>query len=354
MAGNLGTYLFSKIPYVAIDLGTVNTLVYLKNKGIVYNEPTMLVKDVRTSKIVALGRKAKEMEGKTNREYISIRPLEGGTISDFRNTVDYLDEVFEKVGLSKIIKGGVLLLAAPSKASKLEIKALKGISESLGAQHVFIEEEVKMAALGSGIDIKENSGHLVVDIGGGTTDIAIISGGLIVNSTSLKIAGNYFDYEIIKLFKNKLRLKIGQRTAEHVKTKYLNLMPYVSKGTTISVLGGEVGSNLPRRGELDLKDLREAAMPGVRRLAIEIHSLLEDSPPQIVGDVKKNGIVLCGGGALIQGLDKYLESKFNLEVVISDSPLTSVIDGAMVFDEIIAERLTNYEEWLKEEEFLFS
>ena len=354
MSGNLGTYLFSKIPYVAIDLGTVNTLIYFKNKGIVYNEPTILVKDIRTNKIVAIGKIAKQMEGKVNREYVSIRPLQGGTISDFSNTVDYLEEVFFKMKLSKEIKGGVLLLAAPSKASKLEIKALKGIAQNLGAKHIFIEEEVKMAAIGVGMNIENNTGKLVVDIGGGTTDIAIISSGKIVNSTSLKIAGNHFDYEIIKLFKNKLRLKIGQRTSEHIKKRYLNLMPYVNKGTTVSVLGGEIGSNLPRRGNLDLKDLREAVMPGIRRIAIEIHALLEDSPPQIVGDIKKKGIVLCGGGALIQGLDKYLESKFNLEVVVSDAPLTAVVDGAIMFDEIIANRLVNYEEWLKEEEFLFN
>jgi len=354
MSGNLGTYLFSKIPYVAIDLGTVNTLVYFKTKGIIYNEPTILVKDVRTKKIVALGQRAKQMEGKVNREYVSIRPLQGGTISDFSNTVDYLEEVFYRTKLKQEMTDGVLLLAAPSKATKLEIKALKGIASNLGAKHVFIEEEVKMAAIGAGVEIEENIGKLIVDIGGGTTDIAIISSGQIVNSTSLKIAGNHFDYEIIKLFKNKLRLRVGQRTAEHVKKKFLNLMPYVNKGTIVSVLGGEIGSNLPRRAQMDLKDLREAVMPGVRRIAIEIHSLLEDSPPQIVGDVKKNGIVLCGGGALIQGLDKYLESKFNLEVSVADNPLTSVIDGAIMFDEIIAKRLTNYEEWLKEEEFLFN
>lgn len=351
-ARNLGNYIFSKISYVSIDLGTENTLVYVKGKGIVYDEPTLLIRDVRSDTLYTYGKSALYIEERLNRHFIGIRPLDNGTIHDFRGTFDYLVEVMDSV-LPENMEKGVIVMAVPSKITKLELKAMKAIAHRLGFPYVFVEEEVKMSALGVGVDIFDNKATLVLDIGGGTTDVAIIASGNVVVSSSFKIAGRYLDEKILKYVRDKYLINISKRFAERLKINFLDLTldfdsPKASE--TIYVFGEDVITRLPKKIKIQRWEVVKAILPAIRRIAIEVHNLIENAPAQLVGDIVQNGMYLAGGGAYLLGLDTYLEEKFKIEVVIPNSPLTSVIDGTTKYDDIIAERLSDYESWLALEE----
>ncbi|NQX83680.1 MAG: rod shape-determining protein [Mycoplasmataceae bacterium] len=349
---NLGNYIFSKIPYVSVDLGTTNTIVYIKGKGVVFNEPTVMIRDLRNGTIYSYGKSALIIEERLNRNYSSIRPLKSGVISDFRATYEYLEQVILDVFPSTKEKG-VFVMAVPSRITKLELKAMKAIAHRLGFPYVFIEEEVKMSALGVGVDIFSNRATLVVDIGGGTTDIAIIASGNVVSSRSVKIAGRYFDEKIQKYLRDKYLVNISMHFAERLKVNQLDLTLSQTDERAkelIYVYGEDVITRLPKKVKVKRFEIVKAILPSIRRIGIEIHALIESAPAQLVGDIKRNGMFLAGGGSLLLGLDSYFEEKFKLEVSVGDAPLTSVIDGTMKYDDIIAERLSDYENWLALEE----
>ena len=349
---SLGSYIFSKIPYVSIDLGTTNTVVYVKGKGIVFNEPTVMIRDIRSGEIYSFGKSAIIIEERLNRNYVAIRPLSSGVISDFRATYEYVEKVISEVFPSNKEKG-VIVMAVPSKITKLELKAMKAIAHRLGFPYVFIEEEVKMSAIGVGVDIFSSRASLTVDIGGGTTDIAIISSGNVVSSRSLKIAGRYFDERICKFLRDKYLVNISMHFAERLKINQLDLTlnPDDDRAQEIVYIYGEsVITRLPKKVKIKRYEITKALLPVVRRIAIEVHNLIENAPAQLVGDIKQTGMYLAGGGAQLLGLDSYFEERFKLEVIVGESPLTSVIDGTIKYDDVIAERLSDYENWLALEE----
>ena len=349
---SIGSYIFSKIPYVSIDLGTTNTIVYIKGQGIVFNEPTVMVRDIRTGDIYTFGKSALLIEERLNRNFVAIRPLAAGVISDFRATFEYLEKVMDEV-LPKEKEKGVVVMAVPSKITKLELKAMKAIAHRLGFPYVFIEEEVKMSALGVGVDIFSSQASLTVDIGGGTTDIAIIASGNVVASRSVKIAGRYFDEKICKFLRDKYLINISMHFAERLKINQLDLTlnpDDARAGEIVYVYGESLITRLPKKVKIKRYEITKALLPVVRRIAIEIHNLIESAPAQLVGDIKQSGMFLAGGGAALLGLDSYFEEKFKLEVVVGEDPLSSVINGTIKYDDTIAERLSDYENWLALEE----
>ena len=318
--------------YIGIDLGTTNVLIYVKGKGIVLNEPSLVAVNTETKEIIAVGKEAKEMLGRTPKEVQIIEPMKDGVIADFELAEIMLNTFINKIkGLSMIARP-TILICCPNNITNLEKNALKEISERMGARKVYIEEETKMAALGAGMDITEPVANMVVDIGGGTTDIAVISLNGIVISKSIKVAGNYFDNEIIKYIKNKYKILIGQVTAENIKIEFVNIKN-PSKKEKIEVKGKNVTTGLPDKIEINQAELKEALDDSIDKIIKAIIQILEQTPPELSGDINDKGLILTGGGSLLTGLNEILEEKLSIPILIPNSPFTCVVEGTgVVFD----------------------
>ncbi|AKU79754.1 rod shape-determining protein [Spiroplasma turonicum] len=321
----------SKPNFVSMDLGTANTLVYITGQGIVYNEPSIVAYKIRENRIIAVGIEAYKMIGKGNKNIKVIRPMVSGVITDIRATEAQLKHIFEKLRLTKILKNSVMLLACPSVITELEKSALKKIAINLGAQEVFIEEEVKMAGLGGGVNIYAPVGNLIIDTGGGTTDIAVVSSGDIVVSKSIKVAGNYLNEECQKFIRSQYGLEIGSKTAESIKINIGSLSRYPDE-RRMKVYGRDVVSGLPREVEITPEEVREVLKVPVSRIVDLTVQVLEDTPPELAGDIFRNGITICGGGALIRGIDKYFADTLQLPTKIGELPLLAVINGTKKFE----------------------
>ena len=311
---------------IGIDLGTANILIYVKGEGIVLNEPSVVAIDIETKNVVAIGKEANEMLGRTPGEIMAIRPLKDGVVADFEYTEIMLTHFIKKIRGRGILSRPRILICCPSNITSVEKNAIREVAERLGARKVFVEEEPKIAAIGAGMDISRPTGNMVIDIGGGTTDIAVLSLGGIVTSRSLRIAGNSFDKEIIEYIKNEHNLLIGDKTAEEVKLS-IGAVCNGSKSEKLSIKGKNLKEGLPATIEITEKEIEEALFPLALEIIKNTKSVLEKTPPELSADIYDKGIVLTGGGALLKGLPELFEQELKVPVYISESPLTCVAEG---------------------------
>ena len=314
---------------IGIDLGTANVLIFVKGQGIVLNEPSVVAIDSETKKPLAVGVEAREMLGRTPGSVQAIRPMKDGVIADFEITEVMLDYFLKKVNGKTLFTKPRILICCPSNITQVEKNAIKEAAERTGAKRVYIEEEPKVAATGAGLNISAPSGSMVIDIGGGTTDIAILSLGDIVNSKSIRVAGDLFDTEIIKYVKNKYKLLIGERTSEDVKIKIGTVYPDAKKEKML-IRGRDMITGLPNSITISSKEVEEALHESIHKIVLATKSVLEETMPELSADIVTNGIVVTGGGALLNGLKKLLEEELKVPIKIADSPLTCVVDGTKV------------------------
>ena len=315
---------------IGIDLGTANILIYVKGEGIVVNEPSVVAMDAETHKPLAVGAEAKEMLGKTPGRVQAIRPLKDGVIADFRVTEILITHFINKLNLKGVFSRPTILICCPSNITSIEKSAIKDVAERCGAKRVFIEEEPKVAAIGAGLDISRPAGHMVIDIGGGTTDIAVLSLGDIVTSTSLKIAGDKMDEEIIHYIKDKYKLLIGDRTAEQIKIEIGTAIKGGRDNQTMEVRGRDLVTGLPHTIEISADETELALRENCATIVSATKSVLEKTPPELAADIVGRGIFLTGGGALLHGLDTLLEKELNVPVLVADNPLDCVAEGCGV------------------------
>jgi rod shape-determining protein MreB len=312
---------------IGIDLGTANVLIYVKGQGIVLNEPSVVAIDSETKKPLAVGIEAHEMLGRTPGKVKAIKPMQDGVIADFEITEIMLNYFIKKIRAKSILSRPRILICCPSNITQVEKNAIKEAAERTGARKVYLEEEPKVAAIGAGLDIAKPSGNMVIDIGGGTTDIAVLSLGGIVNSASIKIAGNTFDNDISKYIKDKYKLLIGERTSEEIKIKIGTVLKD-SKKEKINVRGRDLVTGLPHSITITSEEIEEALKKSIYEIIRVTKTVLEQTPPELSADIIDKGIVITGGGALIDGFDKLLAQELKVPVFIAESPLTCVAEGA--------------------------
>lgn len=319
---------------IGIDLGTANTLVYLKGHGIVINEPSVVAVNTKTGQIVAVGEPAKQMLGRTPGHIKAVRPLVDGVISDFEVTEEMLAYLISKAEkMSKKFFRPRVVVGVPSGVTNVEIRAVYDAAKSAGAREVFIIEEPMAAAIGIRMPIKEPVGSMIIDIGGGTTDIAVISLGGIVRSKNLKIAGDKLNNDITTYLRDEFKLLIGEKTAETVKMAIGSVME--GNFMEAQVRGRDLVTGLPREVIVTDSDVREAIGGSINNLIDGIKEVLETTPPEILADSMQRGIVLSGGGALLHGLDVLLQNILKIPVFVAEDPLTAVARGTgIVLDDI--------------------
>lgn len=311
---------------IGIDLGTANVLIYIKGEGIVLNEPSVVAIDASTKKPLAVGEEAREMLGRTPGSVLAIRPMKDGVIADFEITEVMLNHFIRKINGRNFLSRPRILICCPSNITPVEKNAIKEAAERTGAKRVFLEEEPKVAAIGAGLDISKPSGNMVIDIGGGTTDIAVLSLGSIVNSVSIKIAGNVFDNDISKYIKDKYKLLIGERTAEEIKLTIGTVFPE-GKSEKMEVRGRDLVTGLPHMITICSEEVEEALRESIYIIVHSAKSVLEQTPPELSADIIDKGVVVTGGGALIHGFDQLLAHELKVPVFIAESPLTCVAEG---------------------------
>ena len=319
-------FLSFKSKDIGIDLGTANILVTIKGKGIVLREPSVISIDNTTGAVIAIGHEAKEMLGRTPKEISAIRPLKDGVIADFTATKLLLKKIMEKVCKKYNAVRPRVIVGVPSGITEVEERAVEETIIHAGAREVYLIEEPMAAAIGAGIEIEEPSGNIIVDIGGGTTDIAVLSLDGIVYSESIKIAGNTLDIDIIKYIKSKYKLLIGEVTAENIKIKIGTVM-CESKNKSMKVRGRDLLTGLPKTIEITSKEVKEAIYDSIEMIIHATKTVLEKIEPEISADIIDKGIVLTGGGALLDGLDKLIEKEIKVPVQVAESPLTCVAEG---------------------------
>ena len=314
---------------IGMDLGTANILIALKGKGIVLREPSVVALDKVTGEIVATGKEAREMLGRTPGQVKAIRPMKDGVIADFETTEIMLNYFIRKVNGKSFFARPRILICCPSNITQVEKNAIREAAEKTGARKVYLEEEPKVAAIGAGLDISKPSGNMVIDIGGGTTDVAVLSLGGIVNSSSIKVAGNTFDNDIIKYIREKYKLLIGDVTAEDIKFKIGTVYPG-SKQEKMEVRGRDLVTGLPHTITMTSDEVEEALRESVYIIVNTAKSVLEQTPPELSADIVDKGIVITGGGALLDGFAELLNHELKVPVFVAESPLTCVVEGTGV------------------------
>ena len=320
---------------VGIDLGTASILVYIKGKGVVLKEPSVVAFDRDTNKIKAIGEEARLMLGRTPGNIVAVRPLRQGVISDFTVTEKMLEHFIRKAVGKKTFRKPKIAVCVPSGVTEVEKKAVEDATYQAGAREVFIIEEPIAAAIGAGIDISRPCGNMIVDIGGGTTDIAVISLGGTVVSTSIKIAGDDFDEAIVRFMRKKHNLLIGERTAEDIKIKVGSCYPR-SEVDSIDVRGRNLVTGLPKTVTVTSEETEEALKETTSQIVEAVHSVLELTPPELTADIAERGIVLTGGGALLRGLEELLESKTGINTMTAEDPMKCVAIGTGKFVEFLS------------------
>ena len=311
---------------IGIDLGTANVLIYIKGQGIVLNEPSVVAIDSDTKRPLAVGTEAREMLGRTPGKVKAIKPMKDGVIADFETTGIMLNYFIKKVNGKSFFQRPRILICCPSNITQVEKNAIKEAAERTGAKKVFLEEEPKVAAIGAGMDISKPSGNMVIDIGGGTTDIAILSLGGIVESASIRIAGNAFDNDIIKYIKDKYKLLVGERTAEEIKITIGTVFPG-SRNEKMEVRGRDLVTGLPHTITLTSEEVEERLRESVYTIIHAAKGILEQTPPELSADIIDKGIVLTGGGSLVDGFSQILAQELKVPVFTAESPLTCVAEG---------------------------
>ena len=314
---------------IGIDLGTANVLIYIKGQGIVLNEPSVVAIDSDTKRPLAVGTEAREMLGRTPGKVKAIKPMKDGVIADFETTEVMLNYFIKKVNGKSFFQRPRILICCPSNITQVEKNAIKEAAERTGAKKVFLEEEPKVAAIGAGMDISKPSGNMVIDIGGGTTDIAILSLGGIVESASIRVAGNAFDNDIIKYIKDKYKLLVGERTAEEIKITIGTVFPG-SRNEKMEVRGRDLVTGLPHTITLSSEEVEEGLRESVYTIIHAAKGILEQTPPELSADIIDKGIVLTGGGSLVDGFNQILAHELKVPVFTAESPLTCVAEGTGV------------------------
>lgn len=331
---------------IGIDLGTANTLVYLRGKGIIINEPSVVAVNQKTGQVVAIGTEARSMLGRTPEHILAIKPLVDGVISDFETTEEMLNYLLGRAtqGSNKLFAPRVVV-GVPSGITNVEIRAVRDATKNAGAGEVHIVEEPMAAAIGMRLPIGEPIGNMVIDIGGGTSDIAVISLGGVVRSKNLRVAGDKFNSDIIAYVRNKYKVLLGEKTAEMVKIGIGSVLP-THAPLEMPVKGRDLATGLPKEIILTDNDVRESLAPSVESLIDATIEVLESTPPDILSDIMHRGMYLAGGGALIKGLPDLLENEINIPVHIAGDPLTAVARGTG----IILEDIDNFKDVLVEHE----
>jgi rod shape-determining protein MreB len=311
---------------LAIDLGTANTLVFAKGKGIIVNEPSIVAINKNTGDVEAVGREAKEMVGRTPGNIVAIRPMKDGVIADFKVTERMLNYFIQKAHGRKMLVHPRIIIGVPSEITQVEKRAVIDSAYHAKASEVYLVEQAMVAAIGAGLPITEPSGNMVVDIGGGTTDVAVISLSGIVYSRSVRVAGNAMDDAITQYLKRKYNLLVGERTAEQIKIQIGSAFP-LEKPLTMEIKGHNVLEGLPRTITVDDSEIREALAESVATIMNGIRVALERTPPELSADISDRGIVLTGGGAMLKSLDKRIRQETGVPVSIAEDPLASVVLG---------------------------
>jgi rod shape-determining protein MreB len=312
---------------IAIDLGTRTTLIYINSRGIVLDEPTVVAIDTRTKKCLAIGNEAKQMLGRTPNEIKAIRPMKDGVIADFE-MVELLLRIFiEKVQKKRLLTRPRVLICVPSGITEVEKRAVRDSAEAAGAREVFLVPEPISAAIGIGLPVHSPTGNMIVDIGGGTTEIAVIALSGIVTNSSIRIAGDEMDDAIVQYIKKNYNLIIGEQTAENIKITIGNAFPTVEE-KALEVKGRDLVSGIPKTVKLTSHEVREAIQEPLSMISETIRLTLEKTPPELAADIVNNGIYMAGGGSLLRGIDTLVREETNLPVTIADEPNKVVVIGA--------------------------
>ena len=304
---------------IGIDLGTANVLIHVKGRGIVLNEPSVVAIDKNTNRVLAVGEEARRMVGRTPGNIVAIRPLKDGVIADFDVTEAMLKHFINKLNVKGFLSKPRILICCPTNITSVEQKAIKEAAEKSGGKKIFLEEEPKVAAIGAGMDIFQPSGNMVVDIGGGTTDVAVLSMGDIVTSSSIKMAGDNFDNEILNYIKKAYKLLIGERTAENIKIAIGTVAPELKK-EDMEIRGRDMVTGLPRTISVTSDEIAQALRESVTVIVQAAKSVLERTPPELSADIIDRGVILTGGGALLHGLDMLLAEELKVPVLSGGKP----------------------------------
>jgi len=311
---------------IGIDLGTANVVIHVKGKGIVLNEPAVVAMDRNTGKVLEVGKEAYRMVGRTPGNIEAIRPLRDGVIADFDVTEAMLRHFINKINVKGFLSKPRMLICCPTNITKVEQKAIKEAAEKSGGKKVFLEEEPKVAAIGAGMEIFQPSGNMVVDIGGGTTDVAVLSMGNIVTAESIKMAGDKFDQEILSYIKREYKLLIGERTAETIKIN-VGTVYKGARDETIDIRGRDMVSGLPRTITVGSAEVEEALREPAAMIVQAAKTVLEHTPPELSADIIDRGVILTGGGAMIHGIDQLLAEELKVPVLLADEPISCVARG---------------------------
>ena len=313
---------------IGIDLGTANTLVFARGKGIVIREPSVVAVDQKSNppRVVAVGTEAKEMIGRTPGSIIAVRPLKDGVIADFEITAEMIESFIKRTTKRRPFSRIRVLICIPSGVTEVERKAVHAAAKSAGANYISLIEEPMAAAIGAGLPVSEATGSMVVDIGGGTSEVAVISLGGVVTANSCRVAGDNFDESIISYIKKKYNLLIGERTAEDIKIKIGSAFPYDGEGT-MNIKGRNLMDGLPKNVDVTSEEIREAMSDPVSQIVDAVKSTLEKTPPELAADIIDHGIMLTGGGALLRGLDRLISAETKIPVLVAENPLDCVVDG---------------------------
>ena len=322
---------------IGIDLGTANVLIHVKGKGIVLNEPSVVAIDVATKKVLAVGEEAYLMVGRTPGNIRAIRPLEGGVIADFDTTEAMLTHFIDKLNVKGFLSKPNILICCPTNITAIEQKAIIEAAEKSGGKNVYLEEEPKVAAIGAGMDIFQPSGNMVIDIGGGTSDIAVLSMGGIVTSRSLKVAGDTLDNEIIQYVKKTHKLLIGERTAETIK-KDIGTVFKGRREDSMEVRGRDMVTGLPRTITITSNEVQVATADSMMQIVEIAKVVLEQTPPELSADIIDRGIILTGGGALLDGIEQLFTEQLKVPVFTAERPLDSVALGTGILLENITKK----------------
>ncbi|AST89969.1 rod-share determining protein MreBH [Sutcliffiella cohnii] len=313
---------------IGIDLGTANTLVYSKNKGIVYNEPSVVALDIETKTVLAVGQEAKNMIGKTPGKIVAVRPLKDGVIADFDVTTSMLKQIMKKATrtLGFTLKKPNVVVCTPSGSTSVERRAIQDAVRNCGAKHVHLIEEPVAAAIGSDLPVEEPVANVVVDIGGGTTEVAIISYGGVVSCHSIRVGGDQLDEDIIHHVRKRYNLLIGERTAEQIKME-IGYALVEHPEMTMEIRGRDLVSGLPKTIELQSTEIQKALKESLLHILEAIRATLEDCPPELSGDIVDRGVILTGGGSLLNGMQEWLSEEIVVPVYLAPNPLESVAIG---------------------------
>jgi len=311
---------------IGIDLGTANTLVFVRGQGIVLNEPSVVAVEKATDKVLAVGSAAKEMLGRTHGEIAAIRPLKDGVIADFEISEKLLSNFIKRVIRHRYLMKPRVVISVPSGITEVEKRAVRDSAENAGAREVFLLQEPMAAAIGVGLPVDQPSGVMVIDIGGGTSEIAVIALNGIVNNISIRIAGDEMNDAIVMYLKKNYNILIGELTAEEIKIKIGSAYP-LDKELPLEIKGRDLVAGVPKNLKLSSAQVREALVEPIDRIVEAVRQSLEKTPPELASDILDRGIILTGGGALLRGLDKRLREETNLPVIAAEDPLTCVVRG---------------------------